>query len=238
MDPRRSSSGNGWPSDSGIDGSALKIREENDKGWGPRGPGSDTSATGEIRTPSRTPGKEGRQISPDEILGEAPVVPTNSPLTESILVGTEDKYADPTVRPMGFRNGGAPNYATSICYRNAAITMLLNLPYFANWLKGGYPSLREENAPRTALDSLQKLAEVYWSPPNSLGNTMSMSQGIGVKAKQRRIDAEMHVLWNDFIAANPTFTEIPTTTNYYRQEDAAEFLMTLFESFIWTLQFR
>jgi hypothetical protein len=248
MIPRSTSSSSGWPSDSGIDGSALQTGEENDKEWSHSRPGSETSGSvssgqskhrpDEIGTPSRAPGREGRQISPDEILGEAPAVPTNSPVTESVLLGTEDKYADLTVRPMGFRNGDAPQYAALICYRNAVITMLLNLPYFANWVTGGYPSLREENAPRTALDNMQKLAEIYWSQPTSFGNSVSTSQVIDVKAKQKRLDAEMHVLWTDFIAANPTFTVIPTMTNCYLQEDAGEFLMTLFNSIDLMLEFR
>jgi hypothetical protein len=248
MIPRRSSSGSGWPSNCGIDGSAMGIREESDKGCDNSTEGSDRSdaifsdqsknSTGKISTPLRTPGKEGRQISPDEISGEAPVVPSNSPLTESVLLATEDKYADPTVRPMGFRNGPAPKYPSSICYRNATITMLLNLPYFVNWLKGGYPSLREENAPRTTLDNMQKLAEVYWSQPNSLGHSASTSQAINVKAKQKQLDAEMDVLWNNFLAAKQEFTVIPQDTNHYDQEDAAEFLMRLFESFIDTIEFR
>jgi hypothetical protein len=242
---RRSSSGSGWPSDTGIDGSSPRIGEESQKGSGPRSSGSDASAsnpgqsktrTGKKRTPPSAPGKEGRQISPDEIAGEAPEVPRNSLLTELVLEHTEGNYSDPTVRPMGFRNGKAPKYASSICYRNAAITMLLNIPYFANWVNGSYPSLRDDDALPTAMDNMQKLAEVYWAQPNSLENTVSTIEAID--AKQKRLDEEMRSFWTHFVEANPKFTDTPRKTNQYRQEDAALFLMTFFNSVLDMLQFK
>lgn len=88
--------------------------------------------------------------------------------------------------------------------------------------------MREEDSPNTTMDTMQLLADNYWSQLNLIGNAGSLREAID--AKQERVDVTMDVLWQQFIRANPTFTPRPTKKNFYRQEDAALFLLTLLDA--------
>lgn len=160
----------------------------------------------------------GSSLSPDEMSGQAPDPPEFSLSAEAILISTPGEHLNTSIRPVGFRNGEAPKYPTQICYRNAAMTMLLNLPCFTNWLDEGYPSFRPEESSRNFVDKFQQLAGTYWSQK-------ALIEG----EEQERVDISMDAFWNSFLAANPEFTEA-LQHNYYPQEDAALFLTTLFDS--------
>ncbi len=252
MSPRENIE-NTWPDKTGIDDSLLEEGRESSKTSGSSrsrssrsltsisssgGATSGNSGSGKSkngtnnRTPSSTlgtptPGSDNRRISPEEISGEAPDAPERTEETEIIMTETDEKYADTSVKPMGFMNGEAPEYATSICYRNAAITMLLNLPFFTNWLAQGYGLMRQEG-PDTTMDAMSVLAAKYWSQLTAKRSPSSRRKAI--KAKQQLLDVAMDGLWNRFLEANGTFTPNPITTNFYCQEDAALFLSTLLES--------
>lgn len=160
----------------------------------------------------------GNSMSPDEMSGQAPDPPELSLSAEAILISTPGEHLNTGIRPMGFRKGDAPEYPTQICYRNAAMTMLLNLPCFTNWLEEGYSSFRPEEPFYNFVDDIQLLADTYWSQ-----KTLTQDE------EQERVDVCMDAFWNSFLAANPGFTE-QLQHNYYPQEDAALFLTTLFDS--------
>ncbi|KAF7502835.1 hypothetical protein GJ744_004990 [Endocarpon pusillum] len=174
-----------------------------------------------------TPGSENRDISPEEISGEAPSAPEMSPAPEAIIDIASHEYADTSVKPMGFMNGGAPGYPSSICYRNAAITMLLNLPCFTNWLSGAYSTMREGGPSHPLTDAMTELAAKYWSQPSAEGSARSKVRP--AKAKRQQLDIAMHGFWNQFVEDNPMFTPTPTDGDLYCQEDSALFLSTLLE---------
>ncbi len=254
--PPRSSSGHGWPNDSEMDssppekghrskkgpgvsnskhgnndGSSSSLHKENGSKKGPSSNNS-KSGNGKRHTPPAidvpTPGQEGGQISPDEISGQRPEVPKKSEIAQVLMATTLYDYDDPSVRPMGFMNGKAPIRPTSICYRNAAITVLLNLPYFTNWLAGGYSPEGAEGSPTTIIDAMQRLAAKYWPDQNRMED--AMESGEATRPKQEQLDIEMDVLWNRFIAAKPNFTPKPKKKNSYCQEDAAIFLSELLDA--------
>lgn len=164
--------------------------------------------------------------SPDEMSGREPTVSPMSVTTRTIMMTTNDQYGDPNVMPSGFRNGKAPQRPAAICYRNAPITMLLNLPYFVNWLTGSYSSENSADSTGTVLDALRQLAREYWSqgsPKEGKGPPKKVISG-----KQKRLEAGMDAFWKHFVNTAPDFTPIPAKTNRYRQEDAAEFLLEMF----------
>ena len=253
MSPRNSIE-NTWPDDTGIDNSILDEGRKNRNNSGSSrskssrsltsvssssGASSGKSGSGKFKngTSNRrtspafgvpTPGSENRDISPEEISGEAPAAPEVSPAPDSIIEEAGHEYADTSVAPMGFMNGRAPEYPSSICYRNAAITMLLNLPRFTNWLSGAYCTMREAGPPNPIMDAMMELAANYWSQPTVDGSASSTIQA--VNAKQQQLDVNMDGLWNLFLEANATFTPEPRKMNFYCQEDSALFLSTLLES--------
>jgi hypothetical protein len=224
-----SSSGHGFPSNIRWSNSSLSTGPSGSNGIS--GSSNSKSSTGEKHTPPAidvsTPGQEGGQISPDEISGLAPELLEQDPMVTAIMMTTGRTYVNPDVRPMGFRNGKAPRYPSSICYRNSAVTMLLNLPYFTNWLSGGYPSDRSVDVSNPIMDTVQRLAAEYWSEAGPADDSVGLTEAAG--AKRRRLDISMDKFWRQFIAARPNFTQKPKKKNFYRQEDAALFLMELLD---------
>lgn len=171
------------------------------------------------RTSNSGDGPNARQASPDEISGEAPELPPVSPTTAAALQTITNQYSDPPFKPMGFRNGPAPEYPQQICYRNAAISMLLNLPYFVNALR----RVREdEEVPEaTIFNSLRRLAEVYWS------EDIDESSNDRTGTKQEELDYEMEEFWDNFLEV--TSFKRKRSDNQYGQEDASYFLTELLD---------
>ncbi|ERF71451.1 hypothetical protein EPUS_06833 [Endocarpon pusillum Z07020] len=232
----RNSIENTWPDDTVIDPSLLDEDRKNEKNSDTsrsRSSRSLTSISGSSGASSGksgsgfggpTAGTENREISPEEISGEAPAAPEMSPEPRGIIDQASHQYADTSVTPMGFMNGVAPRYASSICYRNAAITMLLNLPCFTNWLSGAYSTRREGGPSHPLMDAMTELAATYWSQPTAKGSARP-----AVRAKRHQLDTAMDGFWKRFLKASPGFTPKPTQTNFYCQEDSALFLSTLLE---------
>jgi hypothetical protein len=177
-----------------------------------------------IRVP--TPGQDVGETSPEEISGEAPDPLEMADMTHAIMSSTQHDYPYPDVKPMGFRNGEAPEYPTQVCYRNAAITLLMNLPYFTNWLVNGYP-LDGFGGHCDIVDAFHQLATDYWTQADSADDVEVEKKAQA--AKQRLLDKRIQQLWEIFLITNPRFTR-GDQNNHWQQEDAGLFLMTLLES--------
>lgn len=174
------------------------------------------------------PEQEGRQASPEEMSGPALDDVVRSPTTAAIMRMIPREHDDPEVRPMGFTNGVAPAFAASVCYRNAAMTMLLNLPFFSNWVMRDFFSMAPDGFTDCIIYTLWLLATQYWQ--REIGVDDTSSPGEASRAKQETLDRCMDRFWKQFLASNPNFTPEPEDPNLYSQEDAALFLTTLLGS--------
>ena len=203
MPSRRSSSGHGLPSNSTPDWD-TKLGDDGGSG-----------------SPSRQEG--------DHVSRAATTTPSPPPLTtltaldeaETIMEGIESESFERNAKPMGFRNDDVPRYPTNVCYRNSVISMLLNIPTFSKLLTA-YQTRQEEwqadpnrrpRNPAPMFASLVELNRLYWEDSR--------------RRKQIRLDEAMDAFFQEFTRVRPKFTR-NEGNNYWRQEDAEEFLGQLF----------
>jgi Ubiquitin carboxyl-terminal hydrolase len=170
--------------------------------------------------PLPPPRQEGDQISPAETTGPSPSLKTPRLIVQTIVDNIESKEFEPDVTPMGFTNNEAPKYPTNICYRNAVISMLLNIPTFSKLLtvyRDRQDVIEQDpeaipTAPAPMVQSLVLLNQRYWTGVTS--------------GKQDELNKAMNIFWKEFTEIEPPFSE-NEGKNQWRQEDAEEFLSNL-----------
>jgi hypothetical protein len=168
-----------------------------------------------------TPGQDGMlKTSPISISASPPSLPSDE-LVDAILMSIDDKHSDPTVVPMGFRNGPPPHSPRNVCYRNGTMTMLLNLPFFCNWLAKNYTPTDAMGTPVTLMDCIQQLARDYWGP----GGPVDGKGNGRITPKRKILDTAMDRFFGNFLGQT-NFTPRPQRKNLFLQEDAADFLAT------------
>lgn len=214
MPPKRSPSSNG----------ARTRRSPVSKGKSGHGSGSSNSPS-QSDDDFSSPSQSGDDVSSTtDIL----LPPTLATLTatqdeaEVIMEGIKSDSSKRNFKPMGFTNGDAPRYPTNVCYRNAVISMLLNIPAFSNLLTT-YQTRQE----KWQADPRHKPR--YQAPMfASLVNLNRVYREDFRRGKQNRLTDAMNVFFQEFNRVRPSFTE-DMGDNYWRQEDAEEFLSGLLD---------
>ena len=136
---------------------------------------------------------------------------------------------------LGFRNGPSSERPNNMCYRNAAISMLLNLPIFSKWLLShwSYANIKAQDC---AIFRLRQLARRYWPEFKDIDQANLKRININgepfpyVGCHQEFLDETMHYLWTAFLKSQKDFTRLPKNVkdNRFDQEDTAEFITRLF----------
>lgn len=220
----RSSSGSGWPD------STSNLCLNTPVGDGGRG-SERGSRSRQSKTPSvekhvpppialPAPGQEGDQITPAETTGSSPPLSSPCPTAKEMVEVIKSQSFEPNVAPMGFTNSEAPKYPTNVCYRNAVITMLLNIPTFSKLLTV-YGSRQEVKIAAEGATTLEQSAPMF----QSLVALNKRYWAGSSRNKQAELNKAMDAFFREFLEIDTWSTN--QGRNQWNQEDAEDFLSTL-----------